>query len=602
MSFEFFYMQILSLGLLVLAAHYGSRITTRLRMGKVVGQVLGGLLVGPVLLLILEKSFPAYREALESLHFFTFVFLSLIAFGIGDELNFDKLRHLGRDVLIITAIQAFATWGLLTTTFLLLDFEPIIALIIGSIGIATAPAATFAMMNHMDIGGKMRETLGGMVVLDDIFEILVFSIMCQIALITQRGEILTWQSIGLPITKDLGAAIVLGFFVFVLLRLCVERRWLFPKGNRKPGMPGPEFLSRLVSEMPEPSVHVFILVAGCVCLGVGLSLHWHLPFLITAVTAGILISNFYSREIFKSLSIQNATSIFTLIFFVLIGANADLESFHLENLGYVFLYVAVRSTGKIGGTWLGCKICHKEKQMAQTLPKLMLPQAGVAAIEAFYVASVLGEQGNLVLGIIIPGLIIFEVFGVLLSERALHKWRSWITGEDDIKSEEDRMRDQLLNNNVVLANHFIRECVHVPLYAGTNGEAIWVLLRSLEKSGQIEHPGEALGVLLDRERQGGIRLGDGIALPHGRLPELKEPAIALGILPENKPISFGAPDDPPVDIIFMVLSPLEPPEIHLQVMSSIARFLSNDDARILLRHAADANEALELIRKYSESP
>ena|GEM_PF-5665727 len=62
-------------------------------------------------------------------------------------------------------------------------------------------------------------------------------------------------------------------------------------------------------------MEAFIIIWGCVSLGVGLALHWHLPFLITAVSAGVLISNLYSRQVFESLRIENATSMYTLMFF-----------------------------------------------------------------------------------------------------------------------------------------------------------------------------------------------------------------------------------------------------------------------------------------------
>ena len=76
MSFELLYMQILCVGVLILAAHFGGRLSRRLHFGEVVGQVIGGLVAGPVLLYFLGHEFPAYREALESLHFFTFLFLN----------------------------------------------------------------------------------------------------------------------------------------------------------------------------------------------------------------------------------------------------------------------------------------------------------------------------------------------------------------------------------------------------------------------------------------------------------------------------------------------------------------------------------------------
>jgi mannitol/fructose-specific phosphotransferase system IIA component (Ntr-type) len=49
----------------------------------------------------------------------------------------------------------------------------------------------------------------------------------------------------------------------------------------------------------------------------------------------------------------------------------------------------------------------------------------------------------------------------------------------------------------------------------------------------------------------------------------------------------------------LVLSPSDPPELHLEVLASIARFFQNRDARVLLRHAKNAEEAMDIIRKYS---
>ena len=124
MRFEVFYMQILCFGLLLLAANFGGKLTRRLHIGEVVGQVIGGLIVGPVLLFFLEHKIPAYKEGLQSLHFLTFIFLSLIAFGLGDELSLDKLKRVGKDALFICFIQAFTTWFLVSGVFLLLGFKP----------------------------------------------------------------------------------------------------------------------------------------------------------------------------------------------------------------------------------------------------------------------------------------------------------------------------------------------------------------------------------------------------------------------------------------------------------------------------------------------
>lgn len=269
-------------------------------------------------------------------------------------------------------------------------------------------------------------------------------------------------------------AVLIGGGVFVLLRLLVERRWLTSKYEmeREDGLRGPEFLSRLISEMPGPSIEVFIIVAAGVSIGVGLALHWHLPFLITAVTAGVLIANFYSTQVFESLRIENATSMYTLVFFALIGANADIDAFHPQNFLFIGAYIAARSAGKLGGTWLGCRMTKQDKRMTSSLPRLMLPQAGVAAIEAYFVASVLGESGEAILSIILPGLIFFEIVGILTSERTLIRWRSWITGGGDLIGQEDLIRMKLLGERIELGALVNPECLRIPLDVKSKGEAI----------------------------------------------------------------------------------------------------------------------------------
>jgi mannitol/fructose-specific phosphotransferase system IIA component (Ntr-type)/Kef-type K+ transport system membrane component KefB len=602
MHFELLYMQIFCFGLLTLSAFFIGKLTRTLHIGEVVGQVIGGLVVGPILLLFVENQFPVYREALKSLHFITFLFLSIVVFGIGEELVLKKLRRVGRNVLIICVIQAFVTLLFVSVTFLLLGFKPILALIIGSIGIATAPASTFVIMNRLEITGKIRSTIGGIVILDDIIEVIVFSTLAQVALVYVGNTTVSWSAVVVPVLKEFGFAILLGVGIFLVLRLVLQRRWLKPKKQARVGpILGSEFLSRLISEMPGPSMQMFIIIWGSICVGISLALHWHLPFLITAVTAGILISNLYSRMVFESLRIENATPLFTIIFFALIGASAPIESFHPENFLFVGAYIGSRALGKIGGTWIGCKLTHQEKRLTHVLPKLMLQQAGVAAIEAFFIATVLGAQGEIILGIVLPGIVFFEIVGVLTSERALLKWRSWMTGGGELIEEEDIVREKLKKEKIDIYSLIPPECLRVPMDVKSKGEAIWELICILHTNEYIENPGAILEIILQRERQGGTTLGEGIAILHGRIPGLGQPAVALGVLPKDHKIDFGGTVDTTVDIIYLVLTPAGKHELHLQILAAIARFLSDRDIRKRLREAKDELEALEIIREQSNN-
>lgn len=69
MHFELLYMQILCFGLRILAAYFGGKLTRTLHIGEVVGRVIGGLVIEPLLLFFLEHRIPTYRAALQSLHF-----------------------------------------------------------------------------------------------------------------------------------------------------------------------------------------------------------------------------------------------------------------------------------------------------------------------------------------------------------------------------------------------------------------------------------------------------------------------------------------------------------------------------------------------------
>ena len=138
-------------------------------------------------------------------------------FGIGDELSFDKLRRVGKNVLTMSLIEGPTTWIFISLTFLFIGFKPINAFIIGSIGIATAPAATFVIMNKLGVGGRLRNLLGGIVVLDDVIEIFIFSIMTQIALILKNDSFVSIKGLLAPVTKEMAFAVLLGGVIFVIL-------------------------------------------------------------------------------------------------------------------------------------------------------------------------------------------------------------------------------------------------------------------------------------------------------------------------------------------------------------------------------------------------
>src|SRR5881409_1320581 len=99
--------------------------------------------------------------------------------------------------------------------------------------------------------------------------------------------------------------------------------------------------------------------------------------------------------------------------------------------------------------------------------------------------------------------------------------------------------------------------------------------------------------LFARERLGSTGLGQGVAIPHGRIKGLKE---ALGaFLRPAQPIPFDAPDGNPVSLVFVLLVPEKATEKHLQILSELAQMFSDKALREAMSGAPDAGALHQLI-------
>jgi PTS system nitrogen regulatory IIA component len=103
--------------------------------------------------------------------------------------------------------------------------------------------------------------------------------------------------------------------------------------------------------------------------------------------------------------------------------------------------------------------------------------------------------------------------------------------------------------------------------------------------------------LVAREKLGSTGLGQGIAIPHGRIRGLKE---ALGAFVRlQSPIAFDAPDGKPVGQIFVLLVPEQATEQHLQLLSELAQMFSERRFREQLANAPDAERLRELFAQWA---
>ncbi len=141
------------------------------------------------------------------------------------------------------------------------------------------------------------------------------------------------------------------------------------------------------------------------------------------------------------------------------------------------------------------------------------------------------------------------------------------------------------------------ENIFLDIPAHTREEVLVYVASQLERSGAVKRSLDLVDLLLDRERLGATVVGDATAIPHCRVPGLREIVAAFARVRDAVP--FGDHQDP-VRFFFFVLSPQEQPAAHLQVLSEIALFLRNPEVRRMFEASADpASLAAALLRAES---
>ncbi len=104
---------------------------------------------------------------------------------------------------------------------------------------------------------------------------------------------------------------------------------------------------------------------------------------------------------------------------------------------------------------------------------------------------------------------------------------------------------------------------------------------------------ELVDAVLDRERRGSTGFGRGVAVPHVKHTSVKEISAAVGLSPSG--VDFNALDKQPVYSVFLLLSPADNPEEHLQAMEVIFKSLSHETFRRFLRQATTVEEVVTLL-------
>jgi len=105
--------------------------------------------------------------------------------------------------------------------------------------------------------------------------------------------------------------------------------------------------------------------------------------------------------------------------------------------------------------------------------------------------------------------------------------------------------------------------------------------------------GMLVKVLIEREHLGSTGIGDGVAIPHGKLDSVKQPIVSFGR--SKKGLDFDSMDGQPAFLFFLLLAPENSSGVHLQVLTKIARILKSSTFRKALMQVNSREEIYQTI-------
>ena len=384
-----------------------SRLTKKLNLPAVTAYLVAGLLLGPFCLGALNMPGLGFNslEQVEGLSVITQVALGFIAFTIGNEFRLSQLKATGSKAITIGILQAVIATLVVDAVLIGLHFlfpnviSMPCALVLGAIASATAPAATLMVIRQYKADGPLTKLLMLVVAIDDAVGLVLFSVSFGIATALSQGHISVLAVVVEPIV-EIVLSLALGSLMGWLLNW-VEQF----------------FHSR--SKRMTISVAFVLLTVGLSSLKFEVfGIHCGFSLLLVCMMTGTIFCNICSTSEELMARVEGWTTPFNILFFVISGAELDLEVLiNPITLLLGVIYIVARSAGKYYGSVISCQLTQQPKPITDNLGITLLPQAGVALGMALTAATL--PNGDMARNVVLFAVLIYELVGPALTKRSL---------------------------------------------------------------------------------------------------------------------------------------------------------------------------------------
>ncbi len=531
----------------------------RLGQPALLGEILTGVLLGPTLLgrvspALYARIFPSDAVQFALLDAVAYIGLLLLLLSAGLEVDVrvawqqrgDALKISLSDVVLPMAI-AFVPALLLPDRYLPSpDRRLAFALFIATVMTISALPMTVKALHDLDL---LKTDLGLLIMsaltINDIIGWAIFTLVLGFA--TQAGVALGHV-----------LAVVGGTVVFAAVCIAFGRHLVAA------GIAAIERRRASDAGLVLTFVCCVGLLAGLITHGLGVHALFGL-FLAGIMAGGAPALSERTRHVIN----QMVHAIFVPVFFATIGVQIDfLGNFDLL---LVALLSVVGVAGRYLGAWVGARMTGLSPWDRVSVAIAHTPGGSMEMI----MALVALQSGLITLPVFVA-----IVFSALASSIILGPWLAWSV----------RRRGAV---NVL--DVFARRAMRLDLCGATRWEAIRALCEAVAEQEGMPAADALEAAVRAREETAGTALGEGMAVPHARLPGLPRAVVALGRCAAG--FEWNSPDGLPAHLVFLILTPEGQDSAQVQILGAIARGLGDAAARQRLLAAADEREAWDALRE-----
>ena len=396
---------ILVFGIILFAGFIFGEIASHLKLPKVTGYIIAGILLNPKLAKMIPQHF------LDNSAVITEISLAFITFSVGGTLLIPKIRKSGKKIILITLFESELAFLSVAVGFCLLSpifihipaaswatvYIPL-SLILGALAAPTDPSSTLAVEHEYHAKGEVTSMIMGVAAFDDIVAIVNYSVAVAIVGILAMNTPFKFDSLFFVIASIAGA-ILLGVIFGIIMNV----------------------ITRIISQETEGVLIVVIFSLLALCFSMANVLQ--VDKLLATMTMGATVVNYNVKQemIFKMLERYTEELIFVLFF--------TLSSMHLDfsvlaaNYFLIIIFVVLRGIGKVGGAVLGAKIAKSSAKVQKYTAGGLIPQGGIVIGLALLVKQNQGITAiaDIILNTIIGATIIHELIGPVCAKLALRK-------------------------------------------------------------------------------------------------------------------------------------------------------------------------------------